>query len=76
MNPMALLQFQEAWNKFKTNHPKFPLFMSAVAKEGIRENTVIEVSVTTPEGKSYHANVKLTPSDMELIELLKSLNKK
>ncbi len=74
MNPMALLQLQEAWKKFKTNHPKFPLFMKAVAKEGIRENAVIEVSVTTPEGKNYRTNVKLTPSDMELIELLKNIN--
>ncbi len=73
MNPMALLQLQEAWNKFKSNHPKFPLFMDAVAKEGIRENTVIEVSITTDEGKSYSTNVKLTPSDMELIGLLKSI---
>ncbi len=76
MNPMALLQLQEAWKKFKTNHPKFPLFMDAVAKEGIRENAVIEVSVTTPEGKNYRTNVKLTSSDMELIELLKNINKK
>ncbi|MFT3983939.1 MAG: hypothetical protein QM697_08525 [Lachnospiraceae bacterium] len=73
MNPMALLQLQEAWNKFKSNHPKFPLFMDAVAKEGICENTVIEVNVTTAEGKSYSTNVKLTPSDMELIGLLKSI---
>lgn len=73
INPMKLLQLQGAWNQFKNNHPKFPLFMSAVAKEGIREDTVIEIKITTPEGRDYNANLKLTASDMELIETLKNL---
>lgn len=73
MNPMKLLQIQGAWNKFRDNHPKFPLFINAVAKEGLRENTVIEIAVTTPEGKTYNTNLKLCASDMELMETIKDL---
>jgi len=73
MNPMKLLQLQGAWNKFKENHPKFPLFINAVAREGIKENTIIEIKIITPEGKDYNANLKLTASDMELIETLKKM---
>lgn len=73
MNPMKLFQLQSVWNQFKNNHPKFPLFMSAVAKEGITENTVIEIQVTTPGGQTYNSNLKITASDLELVETLKGL---
>lgn len=73
MNPMKLLQIQNDWNKFKSNHPKFPLFLNAMTKEGLHENTVIEISVTTPEGKTYNTNLKLCCSDMELMETIKNL---
>ena len=71
MNPMKLLQMQEAFNRFKNNHPKFPLFVNAVMKEGIKEGTVIEITVTTPEGRNYNSNLKVTSDDLELIESLK-----
>ena len=73
MNPMKLLQLQSAWKQFAENHPKFPLFINAMAKEGIKEDTIIEIKITTPEGRDYNANLKLTASDMELIEILKNL---
>ena len=71
MNPMKLLQMQESFNRFNNNHPKFPLFVNAVMKEGIKEGTVIEITVTTPEGKNYNSNLKVTADDLELIESLK-----
>lgn len=71
MNPMKLLQLQESWNRFKNNHPKFPLFVDAVTKEGIKEGTVIEITITTPEGRNYNSNLKVTADDLELIEKLK-----
>ena len=71
MNPMKLLQIQEAFSRFKNNHPKFPLFLNAVMKEGINEGTVIEIIVTTPEGKNYNSNLKVTADDLELINSLK-----
>ncbi len=73
MNPMKFLQLQNAWNRFKKNHPKFPLFMSALANAGLEENTIIEIKVTTPSGKAYNSNLKLTSSDLELIKGLKEL---
>lgn len=73
MNPMKLLKIQGAWNTFKSNHPKFPLFVSALSKEGLGENTVIDIKVTTPEGKEFQSNIKLTASDLELLSSLKDL---
>ena len=71
MNPMKLLQMQEAFSRFKNNHPKFPLFLNAVMKECIKEGTVIEITVTTPDGKSYNSNLKVTTDDLDLINSLK-----
>ncbi|PNV60954.1 hypothetical protein C0033_16030 [Clostridium sp. chh4-2] len=73
MNPMILLQFQGAWERFKNQHPKFPLFMKAVSNNALMENSVIEITVTTPEGKSFQSNLKLSADDLEMFEQLKQL---
>lgn len=73
MNPMALLKAKKSWETFVGNHPRFPAFLQAVQSTGIREGTVIEVSVTTPEGRNMMTNVKLTASDMKAFEDLKGL---
>ena len=55
------------------NHPKFPLFLNAVSQDALREGAVVEITVTTPEGKNYCSNLKLMQEDLELIECLKAL---
>lgn len=72
-NPTAIFQMMNLWNKFKQNHPKFPKFMTAVYQNGIKEGSIIEITVTTADGQSLNSNLKITASDMELIEQLKEL---
>ncbi len=72
-NPAAIFQMMNLWNKFKQNHPKFPKFMTAVYQNGIKEGSIIEINVTTADGQSLNSNLKITASDMELIEQLKEL---
>ncbi|MDE6531387.1 MAG: hypothetical protein K2K96_11570 [Lachnospiraceae bacterium] len=73
LNPAVLFKIKGAWDTFSANHPKFPLFIKAVQQSGIKEESIIEIAVVTPEGKRLETNVKLTASDMELIEILKNL---
>lgn len=73
MNPTQIFQIMNAWKKFTSKHPKFPKFLQAVANEGIKEDTVIEVNVTTPEGKNYCSNLKITQSDLELFQQIKNM---
>ena len=73
-NPTAIFQMMNLWNKFKQNHPKFPKFMTAVYQNGIKEGSIIEINVTTADGQSLNSNLKITASDMELIEQLKQLS--
>lgn len=73
MNPMALLKAKKSWETFCGNHPRFPAFLQAVQSAGIQEGTIIEVSVTTPEGRTMTTNVRLTASDMQAFHDLKGL---
>lgn len=70
MNPMKLLQLKSAWERFKGNHPKFPKYLSAVYQRGVKEGSLIEFKVTTPEGEELSANVRLKADDMELFKEL------
>lgn len=74
INPAAIFKAKKSWETFCGNHPRFPAFLQAVQSTGIQEGTVIEVSVTTPEGKTMTGNVRLTASDMEIFADLKGLN--
>ena len=41
-----MMKVMNAWNTFKQNHPKFPAFCSAVSKCGIREGSILEVTLS------------------------------
>lgn len=71
INPMKLLQYKGMWEQFIANHPKLPKFFEVVSKEALETGTVIEISVTTAEGKNYVSNIRLTESDMEFIRKVK-----
>ena len=66
MDFTGLLKFKGAWDTFTQNHPKFVPFMQAVGREAIEDGTIIEVKVTSPEGKEYNTNMKITQSDLDL----------
>lgn len=73
-NQIAMIQkLREGMTRFRLQHPKFPAFLNAISKEALQEGTVIEITVTTPEGKNYCSNLKLGPDDLELIEALKNM---
>lgn len=73
-NQIAMIQkIKSGMDRFRANHPKFPLFLNAVSQNALMEGTVIEISVTTPEGRNYCTNVKLQADDMEFLNSLKSM---
>lgn len=72
-NPAALFKVKKSWETFCRNHPRFPAFIQAVQGAGIAEGTIIEVSVTTTDGKKMTTNVRLTASDMQAFDDLKGL---
>ena len=69
MNPKMILQLKTMLTKFRQNHPKVPLFFSAASK-AINEGSVIEISLTTAEGRELCTNMRVTEDDMEMVRQL------
>ena len=72
INPMKLLELKNLWNAFTRRHPKFPQFISAVQQAGISEGTVIEVQITTPDGRTFTSNLKVQQEDIEAVKSLQN----
>ena len=73
MNPMALMQIKGMLDTFQKNHPKVPMFFSAAA-QNIGEGSIVEMTVTSPEGKKICTNMRVTQDDLKLVEQLKNLS--
>ncbi|MBU3841162.1 MAG: hypothetical protein IAA25_09340 [Candidatus Ruminococcus intestinipullorum] len=72
---IALLQkVRKSVKIFQQNHPKFFPFLNAISQQAIQEDTIIEITVTSPDGNHFTTNLKLKQDDVEFIELLRQLN--
>ncbi len=69
MNLGNLMQLKNSWATFTRNHPKFPKFLQA-AGTAVKEDTLIEIKITTAEGKVIETNLKVKASDIELVKNL------
>lgn len=69
MNLGNLMQLKNSWTTFTQNHPKFPKFLQA-ASTAVKEDTLIEIKITTSEGKVIETNLKVKASDIELFKNL------
>ena len=75
LNPAMLMKIKKLKDRFVENHPKFPLFLNAVYKQGLVEDAVIEISVTRPDGQKLASNIKLKQSDIEMLKEMQNMMK-
>lgn len=73
MNPQALFKIKGALETFRSNHPKFAMFLADMVGREIGPDTIIEVTVTRPGEAPVTSNLKVQQSDIELFETLKDL---
>ena len=73
INPIKLMQIKGMGERFQKNHPRIPGFFNA-AMGSVREGSVIEMSVTDPEGKKLCANIRVTADDMDMLRQLAELS--
>lgn len=66
MNPMQLMQMKGMLDRFRRNHPRIEPFLMDAANR-IDKGTVIEMKVTTSDGKSICANIRVNQEDMDLL---------
>ena len=51
-NVSQLLELRALRNRFEKNHPKFFPFMKAAKTRALEEGSLIEISVTPPDGEN------------------------
>lgn len=73
MNLESMFKARQAWSTFKQNHPKVPVFMDAVQDRGYCEGMEIAIAVRYPDGEEHKAGIRVTESDLEMLNLLRSL---
>ena len=71
--PQDILKVMAMKGQFEANHPKMISFLKDMAAKGIKEGTVIEITVTDPEGNPTTASMKVQASDVEMVEQLKNM---
>jgi hypothetical protein len=69
-NIMKLMNLR---NQFVQTHPKFAAFFQNVTAHGIEEGSVIEITVTKPDGTATTANMRVQQSDLEMLHELKNI---
>ena len=67
-NPIKLMELKNLRDRFAQNHPKFVKFMSDLASSQIEEGTILEVTVKKPDGRTMVSNIKVTASDLEMLQ--------
>ncbi len=72
-NPADIIKLMGMKNRFEKDHPKMVSFIKAMAAQGLPEDTVIEITVTSPEGAKQTANMKVLASDVEMLNQLKNM---
>lgn len=68
LNPSGILKLVGIKNKFMSLHPKFSAFIGHLMKNGIAEGSVIEITVTGPDGETVTSNMKVTQDDIAMFQ--------
>lgn len=71
----AMLKLRGAWQRFNENHPKAVAFGKDVNAKGFEEGQEIAIAVRYPDGTEYKTGIRVQESDLELLEIVKSLAK-
>ncbi len=70
MNPMALLKIKERLSIFQKEHPKVRPFLRSIREDALEPGTIMELKVITQDGRERITNIRLTPDDIETIQML------
>ena len=74
-NFQMLATAKQAKEKFMANHPKLEPFMDNVNAKGFCPGQEIAIAVRYPDGTEYKTGIKVTESDLQLLNMLKELAK-
>lgn len=70
VNPKTMMQMASRLRVFTEQHPKVVPFFETAGKNAVQEGTIVEMKITSPEGREYVTNIRLTKDDLETLEML------
>ena len=73
MTPGKLLKFKSEWDAFQARHPKLIRYFETLAKQDAPAGTILDITVTYPDGSSLHANARMTEEDSVVLRQLQEL---
>lgn len=75
INPMQILKIRDTLNAFRSRHPGFSRFIADIRRRGLPEGTVMDMTVTMPDGKTMQTNFRVSQEDLDLIRMLGELSR-
>ena len=72
-NPAKLLQLKKQYSGFLDRHPKFMRYLAYITDHYMEEGSVMDVTVTAPDGRSLHGNAKLTAEDVAFLQEVRQM---
>ena len=72
---MSIMQLQQRFQVFQQEHPKIIAFFKALGNDSMQEGTIIDIKVTTPDGKEIASNMKITENDIATFKQMMEISK-
>lgn len=72
INPMLLLKMKDGLKDFNTRHPKLRRFLVGTMRK-VDVGSVIEISITDPDGNKVRTNFRVTDEDKEFMSNMMSM---
>ena len=72
-NPAKLLQLKKQYSAFLDRHPKFMRYLAYITDHYMEEGSVMDVTVTAPDGRTLHGNAKLTAEDVAFLQEVRQM---
>ena len=74
LNQLAMFKKQKPhWSVSVPIIRNFRSFLDTIQKNALQDGTIVEITVTTPDGRRYESNLKLKQEDLDLLEMFRHL---
>lgn len=75
LNPMQVLKLKDQLKAFTGRHPGFTSFVRAIRRKGLPEDSILDLTITTPDGKTMSTNLRLSAEDIAFVRTISELGK-
>ena len=75
INPMQVLKLKDQLKAFTGRQPGCTSFVRAIRRKGLPEDSVLDLTITSPDGKTMSTNLRLSAEDIAFVRTISELGK-